>query len=70
MQVYANKDSSSASCFTENTTGISVTKNKKLKASKGTDHPEEFYLLGYNGRLASERAKTVHALDRAATVTG
>jgi hypothetical protein len=26
--------------------------------------------LGYRDRLASERAKTVHALDRAATVTG
>jgi hypothetical protein len=25
---------------------------------------------GYRDRLASERAKTVHALDRAATVTG
>jgi hypothetical protein len=26
--------------------------------------------LGYRDRLASERAKTVHALDRGATVTG
>jgi hypothetical protein len=26
--------------------------------------------LGYRDRLASERAKTVHALDRSATVTG
>jgi hypothetical protein len=29
-----------------------------------------FRPLGYRDRLASERAKTVHALDRAATVTG
>jgi hypothetical protein len=26
--------------------------------------------LGYRDRLASERAKTVHALDRSANVTG
>jgi hypothetical protein len=26
--------------------------------------------LGYRDRIASERAKRVHALDRAATVTG
>jgi hypothetical protein len=35
--------------FTENTTGILVTNNIELKASKIIDHPEEFYLLGYNG---------------------
>jgi hypothetical protein len=29
-----------------------------------------FRPLGYRDRLASERAKTVHALDRSATVTG
>jgi hypothetical protein len=35
--------------FTENTTGISLTNNIGLKASKRIDHTKEFYLLGYNG---------------------
>jgi hypothetical protein len=38
-----------------------------VRASEDSSYPRP---RGYCDRLASERAKTVHALDRAATVTG
>jgi hypothetical protein len=37
---------------------------------RATEDSSCLRLRGYCDRLASERAKTVHALDRAATVTG
>jgi hypothetical protein len=43
------------------------TQNHGVRASEDSSCPRP---LGYRDRLASERAKTVHALDRSATVTG
>jgi hypothetical protein len=43
------------------------THNHSVRASEDSSC---FRPLGYRDRLASERAKTVHALDRTATVTG
>jgi hypothetical protein len=37
---------------------------------RGSEDSSYLRWLGYRDRLASERAKTVHALDRAAAVTG